>query len=78
MPGVNGYDLICQIRSTKQVSSIPAIALTGAGRRESDRRAIAAGYDMCLSKLADLHEFSKAIASLTARQRTSRQQNGIA
>ncbi|MCU1292843.1 MAG: luxQ 1 [Bryobacterales bacterium] len=78
MPGLNGYDLIRQIRSTYQVSYIPAIALTGAGRQEGGRRAIAAGFDTCLSKLADLNELSNAIANLTAQQRTCGQQNGIA
>jgi two-component system CheB/CheR fusion protein len=78
MPGLNGYDLIRQIRSTYQVSYIPAIALTGAGRQEGSRRAIAAGFDTCLSKLADLNELSNAIANLTAQQHTCGQQNGIA
>jgi signal transduction histidine kinase/CheY-like chemotaxis protein len=78
MPGLSGYDLIRQIRSTYQVSYIPAIALTGAGRKESGRRAIAAGFDTCLSKLADLTELSNAIASVTAQQSGRSGQNGTA
>jgi PAS domain S-box-containing protein len=70
MPGVDGYDLIRQIRSlqTEQGRRVAAIALTAYTRVEDRLHALRAGYDMHVPKPVELTELCAVSASLTRRK----------
>jgi signal transduction histidine kinase/ActR/RegA family two-component response regulator len=67
MPGLNGYELIREIRASEELKNTPAIALTGFGAKADFDRAIKAGFDACISKPAEPHEISALIKKLTER-----------
>jgi PAS domain S-box-containing protein len=50
MPGTNGYDVARQLRERADRPRIRLVALTGYGRDEDRRRALAAGFDLHLTK----------------------------
>lgn len=64
MPGLDGYQLIRALRAKPEFSRIPAIALTGFGAKHDFERAMAAGFDACVSKPAEAEEISALIHSL--------------
>jgi CheY-like chemotaxis protein/anti-sigma regulatory factor (Ser/Thr protein kinase) len=70
MPGVDGYQLIQQIRSLEapHLRNIPAIALTAYARAEDRQRALLAGYQMHLAKPVDPTELIAGMATLLNRQ----------
>ena len=67
MPTVDGYALIHQIRqrSPEQGGQIPAIALTAYASESDQQRAIAAGYQLHLSKPVEPEQLIQAIVQLT-------------
>ncbi len=67
MPGEDGYDLIRQVRSLpdERGGNIPAVAVTGFASTKDAARAIAAGYQMFVTKPIDLGELMALIRSLT-------------
>jgi len=69
MPGTDGYSLITEIRA--RGNSIPAIAVTAYGRPEEAARAIAAGFQIHLSK-PTLPGQLVAAAGRLRRERTAR------
>ena len=70
MPGVDGYQLIQQVRSLElpRLRNLPAIALTAYARAEDRQRALLAGYQMHLSKPVDPMELIAGMATLLNRQ----------
>jgi len=67
MPIMDGYELIRTIRATPELRTLSAIALTGFGTRGSSERALAAGFDACVSKPAEREELLAVIRELTER-----------
>ena len=69
MPGVDGYDLIRQIRGlpANKGRRIPAIALTAYTRVEDRLHALRAGYDMHVPKPVELAELVAVAASVARR-----------
>ncbi len=67
MPGKDGYELIREVRSreSQQGGRIPAIALTAHAKAEDRDRAVAAGFQMHVSKPVEPAELVRAVASLT-------------
>jgi PAS domain S-box-containing protein len=65
MPYEDGYSLMRKIR--RRGRTIPAIALTGFPRSEDRTRALAAGFQMVVSKPVESNELLTVIASLTGR-----------
>jgi CheY-like chemotaxis protein len=65
MPEEDGYSLMRKIR--RRGRTIPAIAVTGFARSEDRTRALAAGFQMCVSKPVEAIELLTVIASLTGR-----------
>ncbi len=67
MPGVDGYQLIQQVRSlpATQGGHIPAIALTAYARNSDRKLAIASGYQRHLTKPVDPEQLAQAVAALT-------------
>src|SRR5688572_22884119 len=70
MPGIDGYDLIRQIRTlqTAHGRRVAAIALTAYTRVEDRLHALRAGYDMHVPKPVELTELCAVAASLTRRK----------
>lgn len=70
MPEMDGYALIRQVRRwpPKQGGTVPAIALTAYAGEINQQQALAAGFQMHISKPIDPEALVKAIASLVATQ----------
>jgi PAS domain S-box-containing protein len=70
MPGEDGYELIRKVRLAEKSNgngNVSAVALTAYGRIEDRLRALAAGYQMHISKPAEPAELAAVIASLATR-----------
>lgn len=59
MPGVNGLEVLKEIRAT--CPQKPVIVFTGAGMRESEETAIRLGAVDCIQKEFSLHRLGQAI-----------------
>ena len=67
MPDMDGFELIRQIRKHRDLSSVPAIALTGASTDTDIQRAISSGFTAHLTKPIDAADLSGKIEQLTVR-----------
>jgi two-component system CheB/CheR fusion protein len=67
MPGIDGFEFIHRVRSNQVLTSVPAIALTGASMDSEIRQAIASGFTAHLTKPVDASELSRLIEQLTTR-----------
>jgi PAS domain S-box-containing protein len=69
MPDEDGYSFIRRVRSllNPRLNQTPAIALTGYARRDDRLRAIAAGFQLHLTKPVEADELIRAIGALTRR-----------
>jgi len=59
LPGISGYEVAEQLRADRSLAQTALIALTGWGAPEDRRKALAAGFDVHLTKpvtAEDLHE----------------------
>lgn len=70
MPGVDGYDLIRQVRGLprERGGKIPAIALTAYTRTEDRLQSLRAGYDMHVPKPVELAELVAVAATVVRRK----------
>jgi CheY-like chemotaxis protein len=66
MPGEDGYALLRTLRDGGDRT--PAVALTAYGRGEDRKRALAAGFDLYLTKPVDPVELTIAVGNLAARR----------
>ena len=65
MPGHDGYDLIRQLRSrSSHLAALPAAAVTACASSEERERALAAGFQLHLSKPVLPHVLVEAVANL--------------
>lgn len=64
MPSMDGLQLIRALREKKRVKRLPAIALTGYASQNDAKAAVAAGFDMHLSKPIDPDELTDAVERL--------------
>lgn len=69
MPGEDGYQLIDQVRTSRQ-KYIPAIALTAYARSEDRLRALDAGFQVHLSKPVNAQELVSVIAQLVKESKS--------
>ena len=69
MPVMDGYELIRNVRGVAHLSHTPAIALTGFGSKVDQERALAAGFNACLSKPAEPAELAALMRQLTEQKR---------
>jgi signal transduction histidine kinase/CheY-like chemotaxis protein len=70
LPGMNGYELATQFRNDPRLAEAALIALTGWGTPEDRRKALAAGFDVHLTKpigAGDLREAMEHALSLRGR-----------
>jgi len=70
MPGIDGYDLIRQVRGLPpdRGGKVPAIALTAYTRTEDRLQSLRAGYDMHVPKPVELAELV-AVATTVVRRK---------
>ena len=70
MPGIDGYDLIRQVRGLppNRGGKVAAIALTAYTRTEDRLQALRAGYDMHVPKPVELAELVAVAASVARRK----------
>lgn len=64
MPGQDGYDLIRSIRALPGGATTKAIAVTGYSKDEDRNAALAAGFDMFLSKPVDLDKLINLLGTI--------------
>ncbi|HUH05737.1 MAG TPA: ATP-binding protein, partial [Kofleriaceae bacterium] len=64
MPGEDGYAFIRQLRNGARGREIPAAALTALAGEDDRRHALAAGFQLHLSKPIDAAQLAAAVASL--------------
>jgi CheY-like chemotaxis protein len=68
MPGMDGYQLMRQLRATEAKGErLPALALTAFARAEDRKRAMLAGYQAHLAKPFDTAELVLMVAGLASR-----------
>ncbi|MDQ3804245.1 MAG: response regulator, partial [Acidobacteriota bacterium] len=65
MPGVDGYELLGQLRQLPGLEGVPAIALTGHAMDEDRDRALAAGFSVHVPKPVDPEELFRIVQHLT-------------
>jgi CheY-like chemotaxis protein len=70
MPGENGYSLIRKLRQleAERGGRIPAIALTAYARSEDRAAAIAAGFQLHISKPVDPAQLAAVVANIVKRK----------
>jgi two-component system CheB/CheR fusion protein len=66
MPGMDGYELITELRKRPRTAGLPAIALTGHGRSEDIGRALQAGFNAHVGKPVDFARMRAAMAAVLA------------
>ncbi|MDE1182268.1 CheR family methyltransferase [Paraburkholderia sp.] len=64
MPGMDGYELIAQLRRAAATAQVPAIALSGFGRRQDAMAARQAGFDAHLGKPVSLTTLLQTIGGV--------------
>src|SRR5882724_10155106 len=67
MPGIDGFEFIRQVRRIQNLTSVPAIALTGVSMNADIQKAIASGFTAHLTKPVDANDLARLIEQLTAR-----------
>ena len=67
MPGLSGYELAQRIRSHPGIAQPLLIALTGYGHEADRQAALAAGFDLHLTKPASLQTLRELLSSLADR-----------
>lgn len=70
MPGMDGYELIKEIRelSAEEGGRIPAIVLTGYVSVEEQKRVLSAGFNVHIPKPVDISEFVKIVNNLLRKK----------
>jgi PAS domain S-box-containing protein len=61
LPGIDGYTLARLARSSPETCAIRLVALTGYGQTDDRRRALAAGFDLHLTKPVDVVTLQSAL-----------------
>ena len=64
MPGMDGYELIQEIRKHPKLAALPAIALTGYGRTRDPGHAVRSGFNAHTTKPATVEELKNIVALL--------------
>ncbi|MDF1514032.1 MAG: response regulator, partial [Anaerolineae bacterium] len=64
MPGMNGYDVVNNIRNDSRTQKLPIIILTARGQPVDKNAALAAGANIHMSKPVDIQELLKTIDNL--------------
>jgi PAS domain S-box-containing protein len=63
LPGIDGYEVARQLREMPQGKATRLIALTGYGQAEDRRRALAAGFDVHITKPVDPDQLQRLLTA---------------
>jgi CheY-like chemotaxis protein len=69
LPGMDGYEVARRLRKAAPERSLYLLAMTGYGREEDRKLALAAGFDEHLVKPADLEKLEHMLATGTGTRR---------
>ncbi|MGE7136619.1 CheR family methyltransferase [Luteibacter sp. NPDC031894] len=69
MPGMDGIELIKRVRANENAANVTALALTGFGRMQDERKALEAGFDAHLSKPVSMSALLFVLASVTRKKK---------
>jgi CheY-like chemotaxis protein len=68
MPGMDGYELIRQVRALPHCKGITALALTAFAQTEDQFRVLQAGYQAHITKPIDPTEFMTTLTQLLPQE----------
>jgi CheY-like chemotaxis protein len=63
LPGMDGYALAREVRGRPETRAIRLVAVTGYGQVEDRRRALAAGFDLHVTKPVDVSMLEEMLGS---------------
>ncbi|HZP39349.1 MAG TPA: ATP-binding protein [Methylomirabilota bacterium] len=67
LPGMDGYELAQELRQRPETKAIRLVAVTGYGQAEDRRRALAAGFDLHVTKPVDASMLEEMLGPATPR-----------
>jgi len=67
LPDINGYDVARELRQSERFADLSLIALTGWGTQDDKQKAMAAGFDVHLTKPVDASALRGVLAKLERR-----------
>ena len=71
MPGMDGYEMMTELRKRPGLPGLPAIALTGYGRPQDVQKALASGFQAHLDKPVDFARLKDVSGVLLAAAKGS-------
>ena len=77
LPGIDGYEIARRVRA-QLGSQVYLIALTGYGQAEDKKNALAAGFDVHLTKPADFVDLQNILGHAPVRERSAGSMQGHA
>ena len=66
LPGMSGYEVVSRLRQDERLTDTTIIALTGWGSPDDKRRALAAGFDLHLTKPVFVEDLRQALVAAPA------------
>jgi len=73
LPGkMNGFDVARELRADEKTRHIPLVALSGYGRPEDKQRSFESGFDVHMTKPAEIADFERVLRELTDKNKASR------
>ena len=70
LPGIDGIEVLRQLRAEPTIREIPVMAMTASVMSEDRRKIMDAGFDASQGKPIKLHDFVAAVEELLERHRT--------
>lgn len=67
LPGIDGYEILRQLRADRRVQDMPVLMLTAKGQREDRERALDGGVDVFMTKPFANAEIVRAVRDLADR-----------
>jgi signal transduction histidine kinase/ActR/RegA family two-component response regulator len=68
LPGMNGFEVLAQLRRDPDTAHIPALALTANAMPQDIERGLSAGFARYLTKPIDIEQFNEAIDGVLAQR----------
>ena len=62
LPGMDGFEVVRQLRETPDLHALTIVAVTGYGRAEDRERCFTAGFNEHLTKPVDLAQLDRLLA----------------
>jgi len=67
LPGIDGYEILRQLRADRRVHDMPVLMLTAKGQREDRERALDGGVDVFMTKPFANADIVRAVCELAER-----------